>query len=98
MPKVKKLTLAMVLQLWPVWVCSQTYSTSFPLTENPISERRKWVGGQSSGGNLWGDIQTGRGMAFGVSEPTLYGDPTAILRGHWIADQQAEVTVKINKT
>jgi len=98
MPIVKKLIFAMVLLFRPVWVCSQTYSTSFPLTENPISEGRKWVGGQSSGGNLWGDVRTGSGMAYGVSEPTRYGDPTAILKGHWIADQQAEVTVRINRT
>src|SRR5215467_3479626 len=95
---VKKLILAMVLLLWPTWVCSQTYSSSFPLTENPISERGKWVGGQSAGGNLWGDIQTGGAMAYGVSEPTLYGDPTAILTGRWGGDQQVQVTVKINRT
>lgn len=94
----KKLILAMVLQFWPIWACSQTYSTSFPRTENPISEGGKWVGGQSAGGNLWGDIQTKGGMAYGVSEPTLYGDPTAILTGPWAADQQAQVTVKITST
>src|SRR5215467_9534796 len=98
MPKVKKLILAVVLQLLPTWVCSQTYSTSFPITENPISERSKWVGGQSAGGNLWGDIQTSGGMAYGVSEPTLYGDPTATLTGPWASDQQAQVTVKIIRT
>jgi len=97
-PKMKKLILAVLLQFWPIWVCSQTYSTSFPLTENPLSERSKWVGGQSSGGNLWGEIQTSGGMAYGVSEPTLYGDPTAILTGRWAADQQAKVTVMISRT
>src|SRR5215471_7565880 len=84
-PKVKKLILAIVLQFWPIWLYSQTYSTSFPLTENPISERSKWVGGQSAGGNLWGDIQVSGGMAYGVGEPTLFGDPTAILTGPWAA-------------
>ena len=98
MPKVTKLILVVFLQLWPTWVCSQTYSTDFPLTENPISERSKWLGGQSASGNLWGDIQTSGAMAYGVSEPTLYGDPTAILTGPWAADQQAQVTVKINTT
>ena len=96
--KVKKLILAVVLQFWSSGIRSETYSTSFPLTENPISEKNKWVGGQSAGGNLWGDIQTSGGMAYGVSEPTLYGDPTAILTGPWAADQQAQVTVKINTT
>ena len=93
---VKKLILAIVLMSWPIWAFAQTYSTSFPLTENPISERGKWVGGQSAGGNLWGNVQTSGGMAYGVSEPTTFGDPTAILTGSWAANQQAQVTVKID--
>jgi hypothetical protein len=82
----------------PTWAFAQTYSTSFPLTENPISEGGKWIGGQSAGGNLWGDVQTSGGMAHGVSEPTKFGDPTAILSGSWDADQEAQVTVKITHT
>ena len=82
----------------PTWVLAQTYSTSFPLTENPISEAGKWTGGQSADANLWGDVETSAGMAYGVSEPTTYGDPTAILTGSWAADQRAQVTVKIYKT
>src|SRR5271157_210901 len=93
----KRLTLAIVLMSWPIWAFAQTYSTSFPLSENPISEGGKWVGGQSAGGDLWGDVQTSGGMAYGVSEPTPYGDPTAILTGSWAADQQAQVTVKVDK-
>lgn len=96
--KVKELILAIVLMFWPMWEFVQTYSTSFPLIENPISERGKWVGGQSAGGNLWGDVRTSGGTAYGVSEPTTFGDPTAILTGSWAANQQAQVTVKINKT
>ena len=83
--KVKKLILAIVLMSWPMWAFAQTYSTSFPLTENPISESGKWIGGQSADGNLWGNVQTSGGMAYGVSEPTTYGDPTAILTGSWAA-------------
>jgi len=96
--KLKKLILAIALTSWPTWVVAQSYSTSFPLTENPISEKGKWVGGQSASGNLWGDVQTSGGMAYGVSEPTTYGDPTAILTGSWAADQQAQVTAKIVTT
>src|SRR5882757_10676564 len=74
------------------------YSTTFPLTENPISERGSWVGGSSAGvtlaslwakgkfwrgGHLWGNVQTSSGLAYGVSEPTEFGDPTAILAGEW---------------
>jgi hypothetical protein len=89
------------------------YSTTFPLTENPISERGSWVGGNSAGatfaslwargkvwrgGHLWGNVQTASGLAYGVSEPTEFGDPTAILAGKWEPVQTATATVKINKT
>jgi chitodextrinase len=73
-----------------------TYITNFPLTENPIYENGNWIGGSTAGGNLWGDIQTAAGMAFGVSEPTSYGDPTAILTGIWAPEQTASAIVKIN--
>src|SRR5208283_1411681 len=96
--KVKEFILAIVLVFWPMREVAQSYATSFALIENPISERGAWVGGQSAGGNLWGDVRTSGGMAYGVSEPTKFGDPTAILTGSWAANQQAQATVKINKT
>jgi hypothetical protein len=71
------------------------YTTLFPLTENPISETGKWIGGSTAGGNLWGNVQTTPGFAFGVSEPTQFGDPTAILTGVWTADQSAQATMKV---
>ncbi len=74
------------------------YTTTFPLTENPISEGGKWLNGASAGGNLWGNVRTTPGLAFGVSEPTQFGDPTSILTGSWSADQSAQATVKINAT
>jgi hypothetical protein len=77
---------------------ARTYSTSFTLTENPISENSIWVGGQSAGNNLWGNVQTNGAMAFGVTEPTSYGDPTAILTGTWGPEQTAQATVKITTT
>jgi hypothetical protein len=95
-PRVSDRTMVGTVQ--PHCLFAQTYSTSFPLIENPISERGKWAGGQSAGGNLWGDVRTSGGMAFGVSEPTTFGDPTAILTGSWAANQEAEATVKINST
>jgi hypothetical protein len=76
----------------------KTYTTTFPLTENPISEGGNWVGGQSAGGNLWGNVQTGGSMAFGVTEPTQYGDPTAILTGTWSPAQSVTGVVKLNTT
>ena len=71
-----------------------TYTTAFPGTANPISESGKWVNGGTAGGNFWGNIQTTPGLAFGVSEPTQFGDPTAILTGAWSADQAAQAVVK----
>jgi hypothetical protein len=72
---------------------SHSYHTAFPLTENPISEGSQWVGGSSAGGSLWGDVRTTPGKAFGVSEPTAFGDPTAILTGTWGANQTVQGTV-----
>jgi hypothetical protein len=86
------------------------YSTTFPFTENPISENGKWVGGSAAGASIWaggkiwhggrlfGNVQTAAGYAFGVDEPTAFGDPTAILVGAWGPTQTATATVKINKT
>jgi hypothetical protein len=75
-----------------------TYSTNFPLTENPISESGQWVGGSTAGGNLWGNVRTTPGLAFGVSEPTQFGDPTGLVQGSWGPDQTVQATVKINTT
>lgn len=75
---------------------SRPFETFFPLTENPISESGYWVGGQSAGGNLWGDCRTTPGFAFGVSQPNTFSDPTAILTGVWGPDQTVEATIKIN--
>jgi hypothetical protein len=78
---------------------SPLYTTTFPLTENPISEGGKWInGGATAGANLWGNLRTTPGLAFGVSEPTQFGDPTAVLTGAWSADQSAQATVKVTTT
>jgi hypothetical protein len=74
---------------------SSPYTTTFQLTENPISEGGNWIGGQSAAGNLWGNIRTNKNMAFGASEPTQYGDPTAILTGTWNPAQTASGIIKI---
>jgi hypothetical protein len=86
------------------------YRTTFPLTENPISENGSWIGGSSAGaslwaggkiwrgGRLWGNVQTASGLAYGVSEPTEFGDPTAVLTRNWGPAQTVTATIKINKT
>jgi len=87
-----------------------TYSTGFSRNENPIREDGVWIGGSSGGaslregghfwhrGRLWGDVQTASGMAFGVDEPTRFGDPTAILTGAWGPTQTVSATVRIVRT
>lgn len=76
----------------------RTYTTTFRLTENPISDGGKWIGGGAAGGSLWGDVRTSSGFAFGVNEPTQFGDPTAILTGAWGPEQTVLGTVKIATT
>jgi hypothetical protein len=73
----------------------RSYSTKFPKTEPVLSEGGIWINGGVAGDDLWGNIQTMPGLAFGVSEPTKYGDPTAILKGEWGPDQEAQVTVRV---
>ena len=93
------LSLFVSVFLLPGSAQANSYSTSFPATENPISESGNWVGGSSAGGNLWGNVQTKSAMAFGVSEPTQFGDPTAILTASgWGPNQTVTGTVKIVST
>jgi hypothetical protein len=84
--------------------------TRFPGTENPINDRGAWVGGSAAGaslkegghfwhtGRLWGDVRTSPGIAYGVDEPTRFGDPTAILTGHWGPTQTVSATVRVLRT
>jgi hypothetical protein len=76
---------------------SHTYSTNFPLTENPISEGDSWINGGATGLN-WTNMQTVPGFAFGTqsgTNPALYDDSIAVLTGTWDNDQSAQATVKI---
>ncbi len=71
-----------------------TYSTAFPLTENPISENGRWINGGATGLD-WGNAQTTPGLAFGtvVSLGPPYNDSTAVLAAAWPSDQTAQATV-----
>jgi hypothetical protein len=70
-----------------------TYTTSFPLTENPISERGNWINGKSAGLD-WSDVATTPGRAFGLESGSHgYDDSAALLTGSWGPDQTAEATV-----
>jgi hypothetical protein len=77
---------------------AHSYSTAFRQTENPLSENGNWIEGHAAGESLWGNVQTVSGAAYGVDEPTAFGDPTAILAGTWGPTQTAAATVKINQT
>ena len=57
---------------------AMSYSTTFPLTENPISEGGRWLGGASVGLD-WGDIGTTPGQTHDHSGPASFADATAIL-------------------
>lgn len=68
---------------------SNTYSTTFPNTETPLSDSGKWVQGGAVGLD-WGNINTVPGKATGslVSNPPPYNDNNAALTGNWGATQQ----------
>jgi hypothetical protein len=66
-----------------------SYSTSFPLTENPISEGGAW----SNIGLDWTTVQTANGHAHGTQPGTgAYTDSYAHLSG-FTADQEAQAVV-----
>src|SRR5262245_29798940 len=73
-----------------------TYTTNFPLTENPISEGGDWINGLTNGID-WADVATTPGKASGTQTGTGlgYADSTALLTGTWGADQTAQATVYI---
>jgi hypothetical protein len=70
----------------------RSYHTSFPLTENPISENGMWLNGQTDGID-WHDISTTPGLAIGHQSMTSYTDGTAILTGAWGPTQTVTATV-----
>ncbi|MBI3475600.1 MAG: hypothetical protein HY010_07690 [Acidobacteria bacterium] len=72
------------------------YSTTFPLTESPISEGGNWMSAMAgTRGNLWSDVYTSSHFAYGPALPTQFGDPTAMLAGSWTPDQSAQATVRV---
>jgi hypothetical protein len=107
------IALVAVLCLWPVVTRSantlpaaspstgthRTYTTNFPLAENPISEGGKWINGQKDGLD-WTNVRTTPKFAFGTeiggTRPELqkYDDSTALLTGTWGPNQTAQATVR----
>jgi hypothetical protein len=73
--------------------CARTYTTDFPLTENPISEGSNWINGETVGLD-WANVATTNGMAIGLESGfTGYDDATALLTGNWGSNQTASAVV-----
>jgi len=69
------------------------YTTTFSLTENPISENNVWTNGGVTGID-WTDVRTTPGLAFGTQSGSgAYNDSIAILAGVWGPDQTVTATV-----
>jgi hypothetical protein len=78
---------------------SGNYSTSFVLTENPISENGHWINGKDIG-LKWTNVQTTPSFAFGTESGTStgndqYDDSCAVLTGIWGPNQTAQGTVTV---
>jgi len=75
------------------------YTTNFSRAENPISEGRQWLNGQTEGLD-WTNVRTTLGFAFGTEiggnrpNPQKYDDSTAILKGTWGPNQTVQATVR----
>ena len=73
-------------------VGGRSYTTAFPLTENPISEGGSWINGQTDGLD-WHDMSTTPGLAIGHQSGSSYTDGTALLTGSWGPNQTVEAVV-----
>jgi hypothetical protein len=73
-------------------VTGNSYTTVFPLTENPISEGGNWIDGGTVGLD-WTNVSTTPGLAIGNQVGASFTDATAILTGTWGPDQMATATV-----
>jgi hypothetical protein len=76
---------------------AETYTTNFPLTENPISEGGHWINGLTTGID-WSDVQTIPGQAFSTEtgRGPNYADSTALLTGSWGPTQTVQAVVYIS--
>ncbi len=85
----------------PAAPAHNSYSTNFPLTENPISEGGKWVNGGTTGLD-WTNIRTNANVeAYGTNSGTNpgYDDSTAVLQNigfTWGPNQISTGTVYLN--
>ena len=87
------------VQIRPAPTGSVGWSTTFPATENPISQGGVWLGGLADGLD-WQNFQTGSShayaAAFSSTPPPPYNDALAILKSSAFAcasNQYAEIVV-----
>jgi uncharacterized repeat protein (TIGR03803 family) len=70
-----------------------SYSTNFPLTENPVSEDGNWTNGLATGLD-WSNCQSNTNFAFGTQDGSGgYNDSTCIVNGSWGPVQTVSATV-----
>ena len=91
MKPLKTLTLLCSLAVGAVW--AQNYSTSFPLTENPISERGRWLNSAANGGINMRSTGGSPGYAYGTGNSGT--DSGAVLTGTWNPNHIAYATVHL---
>lgn len=70
-----------------------TYTTNFPLKEDPVSEGGRWISGKTVGVD-WGYVSTTPGYAVGTAGPERFADSVALLTGNWGPTQTAEAVVR----
>ncbi len=88
----------------PAALANNSYSTSFPLTENPICENKGngciWVNGGTTGLDWTNILTTANVKAYGSSSGIApgYDDSTAVLQnyGTWGPNQVASAVVYLN--
>lgn len=69
-----------------------SYSTLFPLVENPISEGGNWINGGTVGLD-WTNCSSEGGLAIGHEVGASATDATSVLTGAWKADQDITAVV-----
>jgi len=94
----KRLLLLPVLFVLPAasYAQARTYTTTFPSSENSVSEGGNWINGRTTGFD-WSNVRTIPGFAFGTQTGATappYNDSTAVLTGSWGATQFAQATVR----
>ena len=74
-----------------------TYTTNFPLIQNPISEGGHWINGLTNGIG-WFDVATTPGRAFGTQTGIgpNFADSTALLTGSWGPTQTVRAVVFVS--